>query len=56
MEKERGQIKIVETDDGYRIEVKGKDWKDMLSCCCLPIGIGGKGIKVECCEPEEKKK
>jgi len=54
MENEKGNIKFIETDDGYRIEVKGKDLKDIISCCCVPTGEG-KAVKVECCQPEEKK-
>jgi len=56
MEKEKGSIKFIETDDGYRIEVKGKEFKDMLSCCCLPMMGAARGFKVECCEPEKEKK
>lgn len=56
MEKEKGQIKFIETDDGYRIEVKGKDLKEMFSCCCVPMMGAAKAIKVECREPGEEKK
>jgi len=56
MEKEKGQIRIVETDDGYRIEIKGKDLKEMMSCCCMPMVGTGRAFKVECCEPGEEKK
>lgn len=54
MEKEKGQIKFIETDEGYRIEVKGKDLKDILCCCCAPAVVGGKAVKAGCCEPSEK--
>jgi hypothetical protein len=56
MDKERGQIKFIETDDGYRIEIKGKDIKDMMSCCGWPMFGAGRAIRVECCEPEAEKK
>jgi len=55
MEKERGNIKFIETDDGYRIEIKGKDLKDTFGCC-LPMAGMGKTMKVECCATEEEKK
>jgi hypothetical protein len=56
MEKKHGEVKFIETDDGFRIEVTGKSLKDALSCCCIPIAGIGKAMKVECCPPEEKKK
>jgi hypothetical protein len=56
MEKEKGNIKFIETDDGYRIEVTGKDLKDMIGCCCMPMVGGGKTVKVECRATEEEKK
>jgi len=64
MEKEHGQIKFTETDDGFRIEVTGKSLKEAVSCCCLPmfgaftetddgfrIEVTGKSLKeaVSCC-------
>jgi len=55
MEKERCQIKCTETDDGYRIEISGKDIKEKLSGCCIPISKKDGGIKIECCPPEDKK-
>ncbi len=55
MEKERGQIKFIETDDGYRIEVKGKDLSKYLSCCCIPVAERGQAAKTDCCPPDEKK-
>lgn len=56
MEKECCQIKITETDDGFRVDVSGKKLKDMASCCCIPIIGTGKMVKSECCPPEEEKK
>ena len=63
MEKETGSIKFFETDDGYRVEVKGKSLKEAMNCgCgCMPMFGAGMAQKVvycvpaECC-PEEKKK
>lgn len=54
MEKEVGHVRVVETDDGLRIEVKGKQLKEMFSCCCLPICCADDKHRSECC-PEEKK-
>lgn len=56
MEKERGQVKFIETDDGFRIEVTGKSLKDAFSCCCMPMFGTGQMSKVECCPPGEDKK
>ena len=49
MEKEMGQIKFTETDDGFRIDVKGSSLKDAVSCGCIPMFGGAKSIKIECC-------
>ena len=55
MEKEHGQIKITETDDGFRIEVTGKNLKDAFSCC-MPMFAVGKVARSDCCPPEKEKK
>lgn len=55
MEKERGQIKFIETDDGFRVEVTGKSLKEAFSGCCLPI-FGDCKPASECCPPSEEKK
>jgi hypothetical protein len=56
MEKEIGQIKFSETDNGFKIEITGKSLKDAMgSCCCMPMGFGVKG-KSECCPPEKEDK
>lgn len=55
MEKEMGEIKFVETEDGFRIEAKGKKLREALSCCCIPLVGTAKAVKVECCAPEKKK-
>ncbi len=44
MEKEIGSIKVTETDDGYRIDVAGKDLKGLMPCC---IPLAG------CCDAKE---
>ncbi len=53
MEKEIGQIKFTETDDGFRVDVKGKNLKEVMACgCgCMPMFGGAKMMKVECCSP-----
>jgi hypothetical protein len=56
MEKECGQIKCIETDDGFRIEVTGKSMKEWFSCCCMPALKSAKEGKSECCPPKEEKK
>jgi len=50
MEKELGQIKFTETDDGYRVEVRGKSLKDALCCGCIPL-FGGRTVGSDCCAP-----
>lgn len=55
MEKECGNIKVTETDDGYRINITGKNLKEAMGCCCVPIGGMGKAMKIVCCEPEKEK-
>ncbi|MGB2769012.1 MAG: hypothetical protein WBC88_04730 [Candidatus Zixiibacteriota bacterium] len=56
MEKEKGQIKFTETDEGFRIDVIGKDLKEWFSCCCMPMFKAAKESKPECCPPGEEKK
>jgi hypothetical protein len=56
LEKEMGEIRFIETEDGFRIEAKGKKLKEALSCCCIPLVGSAKGVRVECCSPEEEKK
>jgi len=33
MEKEWARVKITETDEGYRVDITGKNLKDLLACC-----------------------
>ena len=54
MEKEVGQIKFTETDDGFRIDIKGKNLKEAISCCGIPMVGMGKMVKIECCPAEKK--
>ena len=49
MEKEIGQIRFTETDDGYRMEVTGKDLKGFLPGCCVPA-MSCCCVKVEKCD------
>ena len=37
MEKEQGQVKFTETEDGFRVDVTGKTLKEAFSCGCLPF-------------------
>ena len=53
MEKEHAQIKIVETDDGVRIEITGKKLADLCSCCCPESG--GKSNAADCCSSDDSK-
>ncbi|HHI02286.1 MAG: hypothetical protein DRP51_00750 [Candidatus Zixiibacteriota bacterium] len=55
MEKDVGQIKFIETDDGFRIDIKGKSLKEAISCGCIPVFGGTKILKVECCPAEGRK-
>ncbi|MDH3891925.1 MAG: hypothetical protein OEV49_12650 [candidate division Zixibacteria bacterium] len=56
MEKEVGAIKFTETDDGVRIDIKGKGLKDLCNCGCVPMmAFGFKGGSAECCSPEDEK-
>lgn len=57
MEKEIGQIKFTETDDGFRVDVKGTSFKDAMACgCgCVPLFGGAKMKKGECCSTDDKK-
>jgi hypothetical protein len=57
VEKVLKEIKIVETDDGFRIEVSGEKAKEWFSSC----GPGMKGFAMPlgmamCCDVEETKK
>lgn len=43
--KERARIVINETEDGYQVDIKGKDLKGLFSCCCC----GPDSQESECC-------
>jgi hypothetical protein len=55
MEKEKGQIKFTETDEGFRIEATGKDLKDQIKFTETDQGfrieVTGKDLKewFSCC-------
>jgi hypothetical protein len=51
MEKEIGKVTIIETDDGYQIDVKGKDLKEIFRIQCCP----NDGKATDCSSSEEKK-
>ncbi len=55
MEKEIGQIKFTETDDGLRIDIKGKDLSQLCGCCCGVMAAAGKMKMADCCQGEEDK-
>ncbi len=46
-------IKITETDEGYRIDVTGKEFKEMFACCFQPTKAE-KDSKSGCCAEGEK--
>lgn len=49
-----GEMKIMETEDGFRVEVKGKTLGQMLSrCCCVPVTVHCGDKTAECCTPEQ---
>jgi hypothetical protein len=54
MEKECCDIKVTETDEGFRIDVKGKALKEMGSCCCIPVMCVPKKGEADCCPSDEK--
>ncbi len=54
MDKVLKEIKVVETDDGVRIEISGEDAKEWIKSCCagakgfaMPIGMA------MCCPTKE---
>ena len=55
MEKELGQVKITETDNGFRVDVTGKSLKELCSCGCLQIVGRSQGKNSDCCPPEKDK-
>ena len=54
MEKECCQIKVTETDEGYHIDVTGKNVKEGF--CCLPFMQNCPTMKANCCPPGEEGK
>ena len=55
MEKEIGQVKIIETDNGLRVDVTGKSLNELLSCCCLQVAGANPAKRSDCCPPEKDK-
>jgi hypothetical protein len=55
MEKECCQIKFIETDKGFKIEVEGMTMKQAISSCCIPIGCCMPKAAAECCPPKKEK-
>jgi len=57
VEKEIGQIKVTETDDGFRVDIIGKSLKEALPRCCVVMCGEGKAVQMACCPPcgDEKK-
>jgi hypothetical protein len=51
LEKEFGQIKITETDDGFRIDISGKNLKELFSCCGGPMFKAAGETMSNCCSP-----
>lgn len=56
MEKLIGQIKVTETDSGYRIDVEGKDLKGLFSCCGVTVCCCDKSKDSDCCSSDSEKK
>jgi len=51
---ERGEIKITETEEGFHVEVKGKNFKEMFSRCCrIPVVVTRGDNAATCCPPED---
>lgn len=50
MEKECCQVKFIETDKGFKIEVEGMTMKEAMSSCCFPIACCMPKEASECCQ------
>lgn len=55
MEKEKCNVRCVEIEGGYKIEVTGLDPKGKSAGCCIPVVIKC-GDTREDCRPQEEKK
>ncbi|MFC1475499.1 hypothetical protein ACFLQW_00675 [Candidatus Zixiibacteriota bacterium] len=51
MAKEFGEIKITETEDGFQVNIKGKNFKEMFSRCCMPVLVSCGDQAADCCPP-----
>ena len=54
MEKEKASIRITETDEGLRIDIAGKNLRDLGGCCVKAASECCSGEKASRCCPEEK--
>jgi len=55
MEKEKASVRITETDEGIRIDITGKNLKDLGSCCAKVVSECCSDKEADCC-PDEKGK
>lgn len=54
MERECARIKITRTEEGCRVDVEGKDLKNLLACCVKVVkDTSDEGSS--CCDPAEEK-
>jgi hypothetical protein len=65
MDGKPGQITFTETEDGFRVEVTGRQLKDMLRCCTPVLSDGGVAnvccaagaeTRSDCCPPADEQK
>ncbi|MFH2054843.1 MAG: hypothetical protein ABIJ61_02685 [bacterium] len=54
MEKVVSQVTVIETEDGFRIEVKGKKLDELCGCGCLPFCGCSCHSGSECCTSQQK--
>ena len=55
MEKVVSQVTVLEVEDGFRLEVKGKRLEDFNGCCLPLCGCSCHCHSgSECCTPEQK--
>ncbi len=52
MEKECCNIKFTEIEEGIRIDITGKNFKEVISRCCCTTDKSDS----DCCPPKEEKK
>jgi hypothetical protein len=49
MEKVLKEVRVVETDDGFRIEVSGENAREWFDSCCSGAGGHGMPFVFTCC-------